>query len=183
MNKILLKLTVGECEDIYEAKNEIEKAHKLVAILFKDKVDLLGKPYISHLERVADNVPKNYKAIAYLHDVLEDIEDITEEDLLDIGFTKRTVNTVKLLTNDKLKGDFLPITKEEKLENYHNKITSIIENKGNGALIVKYADMSDNFDTMRLNELSESTKEYLHSKYSKEIVRLKEEMIKRDLLK
>ena len=81
----------------------LELAIKVATEAHAGQFDKGGKPYINHPQAVADSLSNTeYKIVAYLHDVCEDTP-ITLEDLKDMGFTYRIVNSIRLLTRtDKL---------------------------------------------------------------------------------
>jgi hypothetical protein len=120
-------------------KGEMEAAQYLAATLFADKVDKAGKPYIGHLERVANGVDDSIKPAAYLHDVLEDIEGWKKTDLLEIGFSARTVNLVEA------------VTKESETEPYFQAIERAAKTKE--AIPLKRSDLKDNANLLRLDHL------------------------------
>jgi (p)ppGpp synthase/HD superfamily hydrolase len=101
-----------------------------------------GKPYIIHPKRVAEKVIGVEKAVAYLHDVIEDHyqDGYTFEYLSNKGFPPYIILAVDLLT--KKKGD-----------NYFSFITRIVKNKntieGSIALNVKIADIEDNMQDLK----------------------------------
>lgn len=79
---------------------EIAAARFLGVWLFLGVKDKGGDHYFNHLDRVAGGVAEEFKAIAYLHDVLEDIPEWTIQDLKDIGFSARTIEGVLALTKN-----------------------------------------------------------------------------------
>ena len=155
-------LTIEELAFFNTLPNEYEKAYYLVSILFKDIKDKAGNPYLGHLTRVSDKVDNmNTKIAALLHDSVEDIPNFTFEDLKQLGFNDEIITLVKL------------VTKDSNLS-YHERITKIIESGNIEAIKLKYADMSDNYNFDRINQLDQKTKNHLINKYQNEIVRLKE---------
>lgn len=116
-----------------------EQAFELVEILFKDKVDKGGAPYINHLLRVSSMVKgKIEKTVALLHDVIEDT-DTTVNDLIEMGFSSEAVAAVEILTrkDDETYTDFI-----ERIKFSGNKI----------AISVKLADLEDNMNLSRISE-------------------------------
>lgn len=112
------------------AKEIAKKAHA-------GQKDKAGKDYITHPETVASLVDtKELKAIAWLHDVLED-SDMTEEDLLAAGIPAGIVEIVKILTH-------------KKGETYREYIEHIAQNRK--ATLVKIADLTHNSDLSRIPE-------------------------------
>lgn len=119
---------------------------------FTDKFDKAGKPYFSHLKRVA-NTSYNTEWSSYeeremlydiglLHDIFEDT-DATEDDLKELKYiTQQIIDVVKILTRDKEK------------ETYFEYIERVSKNKY--ATLVKMADLKDNMDITRYDKLDEN---------------------------
>lgn len=144
-----------------EISDEYDRAYRLVSYLFKDKKDKAGEPYLGHLIRVSDCLSMgDAKVAALLHDVVEDVSDISFDDLKELGFSDSVVEIVRI------------VTKNESM-NYHDWISTIIDTGNMDAIKVKYFDMMDNFNLDRLNKLDEKTKRYLISKYKEEVERLR----------
>lgn len=144
-----------------EILDEYDRAYRLVSYLFKDKKDKAGEPYLGHLIRVSDCLSMgDAKVAALLHDVVEDVSDISFDDLKELGFSDSVVEIVRI------------VTKDESM-NYHDWISTIIDTGNMDAIKVKYFDMMDNFNLDRLNKLDEKTKRYLISKYKEEVERLR----------
>lgn len=101
-------------------------------------------PYITHPQKVANLVEsKDAKAVAWLHDVLED-SDFTVKDLFDRGIPEHIVDAVVILTKSSL------YTYEEYLER-------VKENEL--AKTVKIADMMANLsDTPTQKQVEKYTK-------------------------
>ena len=103
------------------------------------QVDKAGVDYIQHPLYVASQVKtEQEKAIALLHDVLED-SDITAADLLAYGLSNEVVTAVQTLT--KKKG--------QSYQDYLEKVKS-----NNLARVVKLADLKHNSDLSRLKTVS-----------------------------
>lgn len=152
--------------------DDYDRAYRLVSYLFKDKKDKAGEPYLGHLIRVSDRLSKgDAKVAALLHDVVEDIDDISFDDLKDLGFSESIVDIVKIVTKDKSKGI-----------SYHDWIGEIIATGNVDAIKVKYSDMMDNFSLDRLNKLDEETKRHLISKYKDEVERLRNYLDKNEVM-
>jgi len=172
MYKNLLKyFSKDELYEIYSTDNLYLKAVLVVGVLFKDKVDKSGKPYVGHLYRVADRLNEEIEKVAgLLHDTLEDTN-ITEKDLLILGFPQEVIEIVKIVTHDKI--DKSGMTKEEKLALYNAEIDKVINSGNIHAIRLKESDMTDNYDPNRLKELSEEKQEWFHQKYGKQLVKLR----------
>lgn len=115
--------------------NIVDKALEIAIKAHKGQRDLAGVDYIEHPKAVANLVNSDEeKAVAYLHDVLEDTY-ITEKDLLQMGIPNNIVLAVKVLT-------------KEKNEPYTKYIERVKENKL--ASTVKIADLQHNMNLSRI---------------------------------
>ena len=104
-------------------------------------VDKGGNPYVIHLKSVADALDSTEnKIVAYLHDICEDTP-TTFDDLINMGFTKRIVNSVRVLTR----------TEGTTYENYLKTVK-----KDSNAWHVKIADLKNNMDISRIPNPSET---------------------------
>lgn len=109
-------------------------ALEFISKYHSNQKDLGGNPYSEHLERVSKScITADGKLVALLHDILEDT-DCTEE-ILKKNFPNSIVETVKLLTR-------------KKGENYKDYINRVATNPI--AVEVKFADLKDNLDVLRL---------------------------------
>ena len=132
---------------------------KLVERLFDEKFDKAGEKYINHLLFVANNVDTyELKIVGLLHDVIEDTF-ITERHLYSLGYSKKIVDAVKLLTKDK------NLTYDEYIEN-------IILSNNLLAIKVKQIDMMNNMDFNRLSKLDKETQKRLTKKYNNQYYKL-----------
>ena len=103
------------------------------------QVDKAGVDYIQHPLYVASQIKtEQEKAVALLHDVLED-SDITAADLLAYGLSNEVVTAVQTLT--KKKG--------QSYQDYLEKVKS-----NDLARVVKLADLKHNSDLSRLKTVS-----------------------------
>ena len=154
-------------EHLNKITDDYKRAHELVKILFKDKKDKEGKPYIGHLERVSQKLTKeNTKIAGLLHDVVEDTS-CTLDDLKKLQFNDEIIELVKIVTNN------------EENFSYHDKISSIINSNNIEAIKLKYSDMLDNSNPERLKKLDSETKNYFIKKYTNELKRLENELKER----
>jgi (p)ppGpp synthase/HD superfamily hydrolase len=113
--------------------------------------DKAGRDYFGHVERVAARVhTDDEKAVAYLHDTIEDTE-LTEETLVELGIPQRLVDAVVLLSRNRwrTKAGYYAAVRSDPL-----------------SLKVKLADVADNSDPARLALLDEKTRERLTAKYA-----------------
>lgn len=155
----MLKKEVLDFKDI---EDEYSRALQLVSFLFKDKTDKAGVPYLNHLVAVSNLLDSSDTKIAgLLHDVVEDIEGFTLEDLKKLGFSSHIVEIVRIVTKDKTKK-----------QSYHDWITYIIESNNVDAWKVKYADIMDHLSLERLSKLDENKRNYFINKYQDEVIRL-----------
>ena len=119
--------------------NITEIAYNIAKKAHLGQVDKAGVDYIQHPLTVSSFVEgDDAKAVAYLHDVLEDTT-LTSDDLLNQGIPKNVVKSVEILTKDKC-------------ISYEEYLTQV---KGNElAKIVKLADLKHNSDITRLNNIT-----------------------------
>lgn len=165
----MIKLTKEEKTSIKNITDDYLRAKSLVEKLFDGMTDKEGEPYINHLLRVSNKLTnKNTKIAGLLHDVVEDIEDFTFDDLRYFNFNEEIITLVSIVTNPK------------ELSSYHDKITKIIETNNIEAIKLKYSDMTDNYDMNRLNKLDEKTKNKLINKYKDEVIRLEKILKEKD---
>lgn len=113
------------------------KALEISKIAHEGQMDKAGVDYIQHPIYVASLVnTEEQKAVALLHDVIEDSE-ITKEDLIHAGISTNVVEAVNTLT--KVRG--------ESYINYLKKVKS-----NNLARVVKLADLQHNSDLTRIKK-------------------------------
>lgn len=88
---------IKNCDDLYL------KSAVLVRILFKNKKDKSSKPYLGHLYRVSSRMTTLDGMVAgLLHDVVEDIKDVTFDDLVEIGIPIHIIEVLKLVTKSQV---------------------------------------------------------------------------------
>lgn len=166
-------LKIKNCDDLYL------KSAVLARMLFRNRVDKSGNPYIGHLYRVSSSMTTYNGMIAgLLHDMVEDIPYITFDDLKDIGINDEIIKALVLVTNEP-DPNKKELSKQEKLEKYNKKIDNIINSGDDLALELKIADISDNYNAKRLSYLPLEKLIWFNSKYGKNIVKLKDERGKR----
>ena len=121
-------------------QSQSEKAYKIAKKAHLGQVDKAGEDYIKHPEKVASFVKTDEeKAVAYLHDVIEDTE-LTLEDLSEYGFSKEVIEAVDIIT-------------KKRGEDYQSYLNSVKNNKL--ARAVKLADLRHNSDLTRLTKVTE----------------------------
>jgi hypothetical protein len=148
--------------------SRVQLAREVAELAHKGQVDKLGKNYIDHPLRVHRNLLTNpeFQALdrqaqedcevaAFLHDVIEDSGEngsqrFEKEDLLTLGFTPRSVEIVELLTRkpDVPKDVYYQAINENKLSR-----------------LVKWADIADNLNKYRVEELEVEQGERLAGRY------------------
>ena len=82
-------------------QSQSEKAYEIAKKAHLGQIDKAGEDYIKHPEKVASFVKTDEeKAVAYLHDVIEDTE-LTLEDLREYGFSEEVLKAVDVITKKK----------------------------------------------------------------------------------
>lgn len=149
-------------------KSLVDLAKEIATRAHAGQVDKLGRKYIDHPKRVHRNLLENPKfkkldalaredceVAALLHDVIEDSgtpgsERFEKEDLLELGFSPRSIDLVQLLTRDK------SIPKDR----YYEAIEA-----NPLAKLVKHADIADNRNRKRVAGLDPIKANELRAKY------------------
>ena len=136
--------------------SKYELALKIATDANKGQVDKAGVEYINHPLKVASLVyNEKEKIVALLHDTIEDTY-ITEQHLIDYGFSNEIIEAVKVLTH----------SKDVPYMDYIQKI------KGNKlARKVKIADLTHNSDLTRLKNITEKDRKRCE-KYKKALMYL-----------
>ncbi len=132
---------------VFLTQGALESAKFLAQTLFADRTDWGGNPFYGHLQRVADGIKTGgdvgfrhrLETIAYLHDLLEDIDGWTEQDLADIGFDDFIIAGVVALTKS---GAGAP---------YFDEMVRV--GLTPQAIPVKKSDLTDNGNLLRLPAL------------------------------
>ena len=139
-------------EDIKSSDNLIYKAMEIVTTLFENDTDKGKMPYMLHIEYVYRHVSSmEEKIVALLHDVIED-KDVTGNDLLEVGFPKKIVDDVVIITR-------------KKKEEYNDYIANLIKNGSKEALRVKLADVENNMDLTRIQNPTVKDYERVKKRY------------------
>ena len=119
----------------------------------RGQFDKAGVDYIEHPIYVASQVvTEEEKAVALLHDVIEDSH-YTAEELLQAGLPETVVTAVQVLT-------------KKKEQDYQTYLETVKKNPL--VRVVKLADLKHNSDLSRLSSITEKDKERL-KKYKKAI--------------
>ena len=117
------------------------------------QLDKAGVDYIEHPIYVASQVAtEEEKAVALLHDVIED-SPVSAEELLQAGLPETVVTAVQVLT-------------KKKEQDYQTYLETVKKNPL--ARVVKLADLKHNSDLSRLSSITEKDRERL-KKYKKAI--------------
>ena len=151
----MLKELLGEEKylNVKESDNILYKALEISSIIFKHDVDKGGLPYSIHMLYVYRHVDTiEEKVVALLHDIMEE-KNITEEELLDIGFSKKVVDDIKILTR-------------VKPSEYNDYIDDIVKNGSKEALTVKLADVKHNMDMSRIKNPTVKDYERVEKRYA-----------------
>lgn len=137
--------------------NLYNKALEIATEAHSGQFDKAGEDYIQHPLYVASLVStEKEKAVALLHDVIED-SSITKEDLLLSGIDPEVVEAVLILT-------------KQPSDSYQSYLERV---KGNElARIVKLADLTHNSNLSRLKKITKKDEDRLQ-KYAKAIEYLK----------
>jgi len=155
---------IRECEDVYL------KSAVLVRILFRNRKDHAGQPYLGHLKRVSDRMTTlDGKIAGLLHDLVEDISYITFDDLLDIGIPENIVEVLRLVTKKKHNKK---LTEEERLICYGEEIDRIIDSGNDLAIELKTVDIEDNYDKERLELCLPELRDWFEKKYPPQMKKL-----------
>jgi (p)ppGpp synthase/HD superfamily hydrolase len=118
--------------------------------------ELTGDDYIHHVERVVALVEGDEaKAVAWLHDVLEDTT-VSADDLLAAGVSETVVEAVRLLTKPKADPHVSP---EQKHRSYQDYINTLLDGGNALALAVKMADLRDHLRPMDREVLTASMRQ------------------------
>lgn len=117
----------------------VEKAYLIAKNAHSGQVDKAGLDYIKHPETVASFVDTDEeKAVAYLHDVIEDTE-FTLLDLENHGFSKDILEAIDILT-------------KKEGQDYQSYLELVKSN--HLARNVKLADLKHNSDLTRLKNVT-----------------------------
>lgn len=118
----------------------IETSLGIAVRAYSGKVDKAGKEYILHPLRVMSKMDTDCeRATAILHDVIEE-SDFTKEDLIKAGIPSDVVEAVVCIS-------------KKKGEAYGDFIKRVAHNEM--ARKVKIADLEDNLDVLRLDEITD----------------------------
>ena len=131
----------------------VDLAFSIARKAHEGQLDKAGVDYIEHPIYVASRVDtEEEKAVALLHDVIED-SPVSAEELLQAGLPETVVTAVQVLT-------------KKKEQDYQTYLETVKKNPL--ARVVKLADLKHNSDLSRLSSITEKDRERL-KKYKKAI--------------
>ena len=131
----------------------LELALSIATEAHKGQFDKAGVDYVEHPIYVASQVDsEEEKAVALLHDVIED-SSVTAEELLNAGLPETVVTAVQILS-------------KKKGQDYQTYLKTVKSNPL--ARVVKLADLKHNSDLLRLETITDKDLEGLE-KYKKAI--------------
>ena len=131
----------------------VDLALSIATQAHEGQLDKAGVDYIEHPIYVASQVDtEEEKAVALLHDVIED-SPVSAEELLQAGLPETVVTAVQVLT-------------KKKEQDYQTYLETVKKNPL--ARLVKLADLKHNSDLSRLSSITEKDRERL-KKYKKAI--------------
>ena len=123
------------------------------------QTDKQGREYYHHPVAVMNRLPEGtdleVKLAALLHDILEKTS-YARPDLSAMGYSDRTLDIVELVTS-----------KPGDTGSYDAKIAALIASVNKDAILLKFADMSENTDPERHAALPPGVRKYLENKYAK----------------
>lgn len=164
--------------------DQVGKARLIAELVHSKQRDKSGNPYIGHPSRVAQKVTRvpGFAALSaaeqtavvcasWLHDVLEDsgqngFPPVLKEDLVNWGFDHQTVSLVELLSRGYWinRHEFFEADKEA----YYLKIAA-----NPLAKLVKIADLADNTNHARMDQVDLTKRTQLRKKYEHASLELK----------
>jgi hypothetical protein len=137
----------------------IDETIAFIRVAHLGQTDKAGREYYHHPVAVMNRLPEGadleVKLAALLHDVLEDTK-YTRAHLRSMGYSNKTLNIVELVTQRP--GDS---------RSYGERIATLIASANKDAILVKFADMSENTDPERLAALPPEVRKHLENKYTK----------------
>lgn len=124
----------------------LEIAIRIAQDAHSGQSDKAGRPYIAHPVKVMNSVSSiEEKIVAILHDVMEDT-DVTSDDLREAGIPEKLILEIEALTH----------APSMEYDEYIKRVSHF-----SIASVVKLADLKDNMDITRLNEITDKDIERL----------------------
>ena len=139
----------------------LEKAIQIAVDAHTGQIDKGNNPYILHPLRVMLSLESEEEQIVgILHDVVEDCDGWTYEKLRSEGFSENILDALRSVSKtDREEVEFKSACEENKLKYYLQFISRAKENKIGKK--VKIADLKDNLDISRINDITEQDKSRL----------------------
>ena len=134
----------------------LEKAIKIAVEAHTGQLDKGGNPYILHPLRVMLSLnSEEERIVGVLHDVVEDCEGWTWERLKDQGYSDEIIAALKSVSKTpEEEAEYRALPEDKKLDHYLEFIQRAKANKiGQN---VKAADIRDNLDISRIDDINES---------------------------
>lgn len=149
-----LKNRFGFNYPLLKEMTDYKRAEKIVQVMFSNKKDKEGKPYINHLYYVSNEQKTiDGKIVGLLHDLIEDTAS-TYHELEEIGFNQNIIDALKL------------VTKPNGMD-YLEYVKRVLDSNNEIAIYVKEADMRNNSDKDRIARIEdEKLREKLTKKYA-----------------
>ena len=140
------------------------RAIEIAVSAHQGQTDKGGNPYILHPLRVMMSLETiEEKIVGVLHDVVEDCDHWTFEDLVEEGFSPEVIEALRSVTKDD--------SEKNSDEGYFRFVSRAAQNSIGRR--VKIADLRDNLDVTRIADLDEKTFARLQ-KYRKSLALLQE---------
>jgi hypothetical protein len=114
---------------------DAERARAIARLALRDEREPDGRPLLAHVERVAGSVPDRARAVAWLHEILEQT-DLPEEVLLDEGLSDEELRALRLLSREGSNSDVVYLSHIELIARADGAA-------GRLARTVKLADLED----------------------------------------
>ena len=139
----------------------LEKAIQIAVDAHTGQIDKGNNAYILHPLRVMLSLENEEEQIVgILHDVVEDCDGWTHEKLRSEGFSENILDALRSVSKtDREEVEFKSACEENKLKYYLQFISRAKENKIGKK--VKIADLKDNLDISRINDITEQDKSRL----------------------
>lgn len=133
MNNWLKYFSESEISGFRNAENLYGKAYLICEKVFDGKTNKAGLPYMDYLVSLANKfTEEKAKVVSLMHDIFKET-DLTENDLIYIGFPSDVVKAISVLTR-------------KKDEDYDDFINRIIDSNNNLALQVKKTDLKQSMN-------------------------------------
>ena len=139
----------------------LEKAIKIAVEAHTGQVDKGGNPYILHPLRVMLSLnTEEERIVGVLHDVVEDCEGWTWQRLKEPGCSDEIIEALQSVSKTpEEEAEYRSLPENEKLDHYLEFIQRAKANKIGRS--VKAADIRDNLDISRINDITEQDKSRL----------------------